>query len=455
MPNSGLGVTPGSGVNLAVNQVAGLDYEVMKLDLGADGVSSPAMVDGSGNLKIALAASTATVTVNNPTAANLKVDASGATVPISAASSIPVSAPPNTPVAVQLSDGSASLSTLPVSGNVTAAQGTPASASAPWPIEITDGANGVVAVSTVSGQKCLDVNVLQTVGIGSQVDKSTFTEGTGLFEVSGGEYNTSPTLPASGQAAAVQITQYRALHSNLRDHTGAELGIAANPVIVQPSGSGTQPVSGTVTATLSGTTNAGATAVTADYDTGSGSQTMAILGIALPASGGAVAGGTSTNPVRVDPTGTTDQPINVDKVGGNAVSTAAAGVQKIGVADGSGGGIVNANPLVVTRRGLGETRVTNAVGMTASQTVSAIWTPASGKAFHLRKATLTITVTGTLKIFDGSNAAANMVYQGTPSVGPFELLFDEPFGSVANNNVLSYTSGSGLTGDIVTQGWEQ
>lgn len=46
-----------------------------------------------------------------------------------------------------------------------------------------------------------------------------------------------------------------------------------------------------------------------DYDTGAGTATQAIYGIALPASGGPVAGGTGTNPIRIDPTGTTAQPI--------------------------------------------------------------------------------------------------------------------------------------------------
>jgi hypothetical protein len=58
-----------------------------------------------------------------------------------------------------------------------------------------------------------------------------------------------------------------------------------------------------------------ATAKTADFDTGGGTDTVAMMGIALPASGGAVAGGTSTNPVRTDPTGTTAQPITDN--GGN------------------------------------------------------------------------------------------------------------------------------------------
>ena len=47
-----------------------------------------------------------------------------------------------------------------------------------------------------------------------------------------------------------------------------------------------------------------------DFDTGTGTDTTLAFGIALPASGGAVAGGTSTNPLRTDPTGTTTQPVS-------------------------------------------------------------------------------------------------------------------------------------------------
>jgi len=47
---------------------------------------------------------------------------------------------------------------------------------------------------------------------------------------------------------------------------------------------------------------------TADYDTGAGTDTVRMNGVALPKSGGAVPGGTSTDPFRTDPTGTTTQP---------------------------------------------------------------------------------------------------------------------------------------------------
>ncbi len=111
----------------------------------------------------------------------------------------------------------------------------------------------------------------------------------------------------------------------------------AGMTAVKVDGSGvTQPVSGTVTANqgtspwvVSGTVAAAQSGTwtvqqggapwsvtipqsnnTLDYDTGAGTQTMTLWGLALPASGGAVAGGTATNPVRVDPTGTTTQPVS-------------------------------------------------------------------------------------------------------------------------------------------------
>jgi hypothetical protein len=87
-------------------------------------------------------------------------------------------------------------------------------------------------------------------------------------------------------------------------------GVASMTAVKTDGSAVTQPVSGTVTATLGATTNAGATAKTSDYDTGAGTDTVTSFGIALPASGGAVQGGTSTNPVRTDPTGTTTQPVS-------------------------------------------------------------------------------------------------------------------------------------------------
>ncbi len=131
--------------------------------------------------------------------------------------------------------------------------------------------------------------------------------------------------------------------------------------------SGTQTVSGTVTANAgSGTFTNQQSNITADYDTGAGTQTTTMFGVALPKSGGAVAGGTSTDPIRTDPTGTTTQPVsgtvtanagtgtfniqsnasvNVAQVNGVTTSTgngvSGTGVQRVTIASDNTGFAVN------------------------------------------------------------------------------------------------------------------
>ena len=47
-----------------------------------------------------------------------------------------------------------------------------------------------------------------------------------------------------------------------------------------------------------------------DFDTDTATDDVVLFGVALPKAGGAVAGGTSTDPLRTDPTGTTTQPVS-------------------------------------------------------------------------------------------------------------------------------------------------
>jgi hypothetical protein len=47
-----------------------------------------------------------------------------------------------------------------------------------------------------------------------------------------------------------------------------------------------------------------------DFDSGAGTDSAVAIGLLLPASGGAVIGGTSSNPLRVDVTGSTTQPVS-------------------------------------------------------------------------------------------------------------------------------------------------
>lgn len=99
----------------------------------------------------------------------------------------------------------------------------------------------------------------------------------------------------------------------------------------------TQSVTGSVSvSSLPGTTFAGQTPKTSDFDTGAGVDTVAMLGIALPKAGGAVVGGTANDPLRTDPTGTTTQPVsgtvtaNVGTTNGLALDATVSGVAKDG-----------------------------------------------------------------------------------------------------------------------------
>lgn len=90
-------------------------------------------------------------------------------------------------------------------------------------------------------------NFLTQAGGASQADKSAFAEGSGSFTPIGGTFNDAlGSDPAEDQAAAARITAKRALHVNLRNASGAELGAAAAPVRTDPTGTTAQPVSGTV-----------------------------------------------------------------------------------------------------------------------------------------------------------------------------------------------------------------
>lgn len=364
-----ISITPGAGANVATDDVSGVQFQRVKLDMGGDGVSLPVVGDPTNGLPVDVKRVGGSVTVINPVASNLKVDASGATVPVSAASALPVSAASNAPVAVRLSDGTNPLATLPVSGTILTAQGTASNDAGAWPMKITDGSTeaGITAGA-------LNVNVTNGGGGGtSEADGSTFTVGTTSITPVGGLYNDGAADPTSGQAAVVRVTQKRGLHANLRTAAGVEIGTSGSPVRTDPTGGTTQPVSGTVQG-------------------------------------------------------------DITKVNGSTIGPT--------------------NPLPVTVSAQAQTRVAKAVALTASQTAATVWTPGSGKKFVVKTLILTVSVTGTLTIFDSTSSSANMLYQGTPPVGCFAIPFPDGWPSSTADNVLKYTSGSGLTGDVTLSGYE-
>lgn len=366
-------ITPGSGESIRSIDRASVKTQVVQIDVG--GASAERLVVGDATYGIGVDIKrfpAGAALVNNPTAANLKVDASGVAVPVTDnAGSLTVDAPVATPVFVRLSSGSAAVDTLPVSGSITAAQGTPASAAAPWPVKICDGTTVAPVDAGTGGLKVYIAG--GSAGGTSLADKAAFVEGTTVLTPIGGEFIAAPTDPSDSHIAAARITVKRALHINLRDNSGVELGTSGNPARVDPTGSTIQPVSGTVTAKLK---------------------------------------------------------------------------------DDAGTAYSASNPLYVSRGGRAQTRVTKSVAITASGTGTAVWTPASGKKFFITKIIINLTVAGTFALFDSTNAAGNLVTDGTLPIGSYSWSFEEPWASAAIDQILKYTTGTGITGVITVHGFE-
>lgn len=218
------------------------------------------------------------------------------------------------------------------------------------------------------------------------------------------------------------------------DGASAILG-NANPMPVSDAG-GSITVDGTVAATLSATTYAGMTALTADYDSGAGTQNMPLVGMALPASGGAVAGGTFTNPIRIDPTATTAQPVTdnggsltvdgsvsigaaipagTNNIGDVDVASIAAGDNVIGRAKITDGTTVvdvfdytNSNPLAVRLTDTNGDYVSAGGGTQYVEDVASAADPTGNMAIARRRDTLSALEVSA----DGDNIALNASSKG-------------------------------------------
>lgn len=167
---------------------------------------------------------------------------------------------------------------------------------------------------TASAAKPFPVNIITGGGGGTQ-----YTEGDTDASITGTAFlweDAADTLRAVSAAKPLPIGD--AGGSLTVDDGGGSLTVDGTVTVQDGGGAisvddngGSLTVDGTVTANAgSGTfTVDQADTATADYDSGAGTVNQTMMGLALPASGGPVAGGTSTNPVRTDPTGTTAQPV--------------------------------------------------------------------------------------------------------------------------------------------------
>jgi hypothetical protein len=133
-------------------------------------------------------------------------------------------------------------------------------------------------------------------------DNSAFTAGTTTETNIGGVYNDSLATLSSGNAAAARLTSYRALHINLRNSSGTEIGTSGSALYVQFPSAQSVSVSGTPSVSISGTptvtANAGSGTFSAQ-DAADGSTGSAVPSKAIYVAGKNSAG--NLTGVYVDP----------------------------------------------------------------------------------------------------------------------------------------------------------
>ncbi len=108
--------------------------------------------------------------------------------------------------------------------------------------QIVDGSGSVIG----STSNNLNVQCANCSGSGvSTADGATWTAGSSLFAGVGGAYQASPTSNplTAGKQGFAQLTQYRALMGDWYNSSGVEMGTSGSPVRMDPTGTTTQPVS--------------------------------------------------------------------------------------------------------------------------------------------------------------------------------------------------------------------
>ena len=142
-------------------------------------------------------------------------------------------------------------------------------------------------------------------------DAGSFTQGTTSITPIGGEYNSSPTSLTSGQAGAVLMTATR--HMDVA---------VADPLPAGSNTIGAVTVSGTPNVQIQSNASVNVAQV-------AGAAPSATNPLPVEQSDGTNVLGTSTHPVRIDPTGTTTQPVS-GTVGVSSLPALPAGSNAIG-----------------------------------------------------------------------------------------------------------------------------
>ena len=151
----------------------------------------------------------------------------------------------------------------------------------------------------------------------SSVDESAFTPGASAGTPAMGVYEVAPSTLTDGQLGVVAVNANRELKVEVTAGGGsnASVGVAGTPAPASATEVGFVDSAGDLVALA---------AENLDYDTGAGSKAQTVFGIALPGNGGAVAGGTATNPLQVSLANTAANATAV-KVDGSAATQPVSG----------------------------------------------------------------------------------------------------------------------------------
>jgi hypothetical protein len=254
------------------------------------------------------------------------------------------------------------------------------------PINI-DGAGNLLVAVTGAGS-----------GGTSSVDESGFAAGVSAGTPAMGAYQTSPTALTNNQLGIIALDANRNVKVNIVAGSSGNAAASATGAAV-PASADYQGFNGP-TGNLTGVASENL-----DYDTGAGSRPQTIMGIALPASGGPVAGGTNTNPVQIGDAGgslTVDGSVTVTQAtasnlkaqvtGAGTAGTADTGVQTIQ-------GIASMTPVQVSQATAASLNATVVGTGTFAAQVTAVGTVAD----DLTTPGNPVMVGGTAKSFDGTD----------------------------------------------------
>lgn len=134
------------------------------------------------------------------------------------------------------------------------------------------------------------------------------------------------------------------------------------------------------------------------------------------------------------------------------VSTNALGVT---LRDSSGTAHSESNPILVSPVRPLQTRVTKSVTLAASETGTTVWDPTTGTKFILTDLIISMSESGRITVFDQTNSAANIVFDGELYGWGIHLNFQaRPWASSTIDNILKATTDSAAACTITATGYE-